>query len=211
MLGRNSAYHQQGFSLIEMMLAITLGLGALLSLASVVGYGVGVNGKLLASNRLAEELNAVTSLMYRDVIRGGYNGDTVAMVTDPAASPSVFANSITVSAFPGEAANSCILYAYDSNDNGVLDVVGSNENYGFRLRDDALEMRVGGAACDAGGWHDLSDLAVVRVTALVFTLNQSTVNNVTRTMVDINLTGELSNNADFSRVYNYNLMVRNYD
>lgn len=211
MLGHNSPYHQQGLSLIEMMLAITLGLGALLSLASVVGYGVGVNGKLLASNRLAEELNAVASLMYRDVIRAGYNGDTVDMVTDPAASPSVFANSITVSEFPGEAANSCILYAYDRNDNGVLDVVGSNENYGFRLRDDALEMRVGGAACDAGGWQDLSDLTVVRVTALVFTLNQSTVNNVTSTMVDINLTGELSDNGDFSRVNNYNLMVRNYD
>jgi prepilin peptidase dependent protein B len=211
MLGHNSRYHQQGLSLIEMMLAITLGLGAILSLASVVGYGVGVNGKLLSSNRLTEELNAVGSLMYRDLIRTGYNGDTVAMVADPAASPSPFANSITVSAFPGEAANSCILYAYDGNNNGVLDVVGTNENYGFRLRDDTLEMRVGGAACDAGGWQDLSDLTVVRVTALIFTLNQTTVNNVTSTMVDINLSAELSDNAAFSRVYNYNLLVRNYD
>lgn len=211
MLTRRHHNYTQGSSLIEMMIAMAIGLGSLLSLASLVGFGIGVNGKLLASSRLAEELNAVGSLMQRELMRTGFNGNTMAMVADPATSPSPFANSITVSEFPGEAANSCILYAYDGNNNGALDVVGTNENYGFRLRDNTLEMRVGGAACDAVGWQDISDLDVVRVTTLVFTLNQTTVNNVTSTMIDINLTGELSDNAAFSRQYNYNLMVRNYD
>lgn len=211
MLVKKMQKSQQGATLVEMMIAITIGMGALLSLASLVGFGVGVNGNLLSSNRLAEELNAVGSLMYRDILRAGYSGNTVAMVTDPAASPSPFANSISVSAYPGEAANSCILFAYDGNDNGVLDVVGTNENYGFRLRDNALEMRVGGAACDAVGWQNLSDPAIVTVTTVSFTLNQTTINNVTSTRIDINLAGELSNNAIFSRQYNYSLMVRNYD
>lgn len=202
---------QSGFTLVEMMIAITIGLVSILSLAALVGYGIGVNAKLLSSNRLAEELGSIGSLLYRDIMRSGYNGNTVAMVTDPAANPSVFDSSITVSAFPGEAANSCIMYTYDGNDNGQLDIVGSNENYGFRLRSNKVEMRVNGADCTALGWQELSDLSVVRITGLVFTINQSTVNNVTSTRVEINLEGELTDNADFSRQYDYNLMVRNYD
>jgi prepilin peptidase dependent protein B len=203
--------HLQGSSLIEMMIAITIGLGSLMSLASLVGFGIGVNGKLLASNRLAEELNSIGAVMYREIMRAGYNGNTLSTIADPAAAPSAFANTISLSEFPGEEANSCILYAYDGNNNGVLDVIGTNENHGFRLHDNSIEMRIDGAACDAGGWRDLSDPDVVRVTSLSFTLNKSTVNNVTSTRVEFNLIGELRDNALFSRAYNYKLMVRNYD
>ena len=206
-----SRQNQKGATLIEMMIAMTLGLASLATVASIVGYGIGVNGKLLASSRLNEEINDIGSLLTRDIKRAGYSADTTAMVTDPVASPSPFANSVVVSAHPDEDANSCIIYAYDRNENGVLDTVGTNENFGFRLRDNAVEIRIGGAACVDGGWQNLTDTDMVSITALNFNLNQTTFNGVVSTQVNIFIQGELASDSDFTRQFNTSFMVRNYD
>ena len=142
---------QRGASLVELMIAMTLGLTSLAAVTSLVGYGIGMNAKLLANSRLNEEVNTIGQLLLRDIKRAGYTADTVALVSDPVASPSLFANSIAVSEFPGEVANSCLIFSYDRNSNGVIDTVGSNENFGYRLNNGAVEIRIGGAACTAGG------------------------------------------------------------
>ena len=206
------AFHQQrGASLVELMIAMALGLAALAAMTSLVGYGIGMNARLLANSRLNEEVNAIGQLLTRDIKRAGYNADTIAMVTDPAASPSLFANSLVVSELPGEAANSCLIFAYDRNSNGLVDTVGTNENFGFRLNDGAVEIRIGGAACADLGWQSLSDTSVVNITDLTFTLNQTTSNSVISTQVDIFLQGELTRNDNFSRQFSANFLVRNYD
>ena len=204
-------HRQRGASLVELMIAMALGLTALAAMTSLVGSGIGMNARLLASSRLNEEVNAIGQLLTRDIKRAGYNADTIAMVTDPTASPSLFANSLVVSEFPGEAANSCLIFAYDRNSNGVIDTVGTNENFGFRLNDGAVEIRIGGATCEVGGWQNLSDTSVVNITDLTFTLNQTTANSVISTQVDIFLQGELTRNDNFSRQFSTNFLVRNYD
>jgi prepilin peptidase dependent protein B len=202
---------QRGFSLVELMIAMALGLGSLSVIASVIGYGIGTNAKLLANSRLSEEINAIGSLITRDVKRAGYNGDTTALVTDPTASPSAFAHSVVVSQHPDEVPNSCIVFAYDRNSNGVLDTAGTNENYGFRLRNGAVEIRMAGAGCTDVGWQNLTDTDMVSITGLNFNLTETTFNGVVSTQVDMFLQGELAADNNFSRQYTTGFLVRSYD
>lgn len=202
---------QSGYTLIEIMIAMTLAIGSLAAVSSLVGYGIGVNGNLLNSARLNEELGNVYSLVMSDLRRTGYSGSTVAMVTDPQANPSPFNSSITVSEFAGEVANSCILFSYDSNDNGVLDNAAPDENFGYRLRNGTVEIRRNAGTCVDAGWEDLTDSDVINVTLLTFTVNQTVDNGITTTAISVVLNGELVSNNSFSREYRSVLVVRNYD
>ena len=202
---------QKGATLVELMVSLAIGMVSVLGVASLVGMGVGVNSKLMNNSRLNEELKNVASLMARDIRRAGYNGASIDMVTDPDSSPSAFANSITVSQYSGEAANSCIEFAYDANGNGELDTSGTNENYGYRLRDGVIEMRSGGAVCTATGWEALTDADMVTVSSLTFTANTTVVNSVTSTQVTITLAGATVANSNQSRGYSTSFLVRSYD
>lgn len=206
-----SLTRSSGYTLIEILIAMVLGVSSLTAVASLVGYGIGVNGNLINSARLNEELGNVYSLIVSDVRRAGYSGDTVAMVTDPTANPSPFNASITVSEYAGEVADSCILFAYDANDNGAFDDVAPDERYGYRLREGAVEIRRGGASCTEEGWEDLTDSELITVTNLTFTVNQITQNGISSTAITILVTGELVSNGNFTREYSTTLVVRNYD
>ena len=200
-----------GTSLIEMMITMTLGLVSLSTVASLVGYGIGVNAKLLENSRLSQEVMAIGSLLSRDLRRAGYSASTDAMVSDPANFPSVFSNSIAVSTYPNEAINSCIIFAYDRNGNGILDTIDGNENFGFRLKDGAVEIRVDGASCIDNGWENLSDDQVLEITQLTFELNQTIDNGVVSNWLSITLQAELTKNTHLSRQFTSSFMVRNYD
>lgn len=193
------------------MIAATLGLVSLMLLASVMGYGIGTNSNLLMQSRLNEELKAVSLLIGRELRRAGYNANSILMVADPVANPSPFRNSLQVSAYAGEAADSCILFSYDQDADGVLDVLAGNENFGFRLRDEAIEMRQGSLTCTEAGWQDLTDTGMVEVSQLQFVLNQVVSNNVTRSDVTFTITGHLTDNPNISRTYQETISVRSYD
>ena len=202
---------QRGASLIELMIAMALGLGSLSLMASVIAYGIATNGKLLANARLSEEVNAIGVLISRDLKRAGYNGNTPALVAKPNVFPSAFANSLVVSQHPDESASTCIVFAYDRNRNGVLDTVGTNENYGFRLHDGAVEIRMAGADCSQGKWQNLSDTRVVVISELRFSLNQTTFNGAISSQIELFLAAKLATDHRFSRQYRTRFLVRNYD
>ncbi|WP_100643044.1 prepilin cleavage protein [Alteromonas facilis] len=203
---------QRGATLIELLIALAIGVTAISALAGLVGYGMGVNAKLLASSRLNEEVGNVMTLITRDVRRAGYNGNSVLMVADPAANPSAFAGSIAIGAFPGELANSCILFSYDNDNDGVLDVAaGNNENYGYRLRNGAVEMRTNGLACEDVGWIPLTDPGMTSITSLTFVLNQIIENGVAANEITISLQGQLVADNAISRRFDSSFVVRNYD
>ena len=198
---------QQGFSLPEIILGLGLGVAALAAITSVVGYGIGVNANLIASARLNEEVSNVFSLMQRDIRRAGYFGGTIAQVTDPDTVVNPFAGLLTTSAYAGEAANSCITFAYDLDNDGTLD---ANEQFGYRLKDEVLEMRQNALLCTDDNWLALTDDSVVEITGMTFTVNSVVSGGVTTTSVDINLQAELDANANISRQYATTLVVRNY-
>jgi prepilin peptidase dependent protein B len=202
---------QAGSALVEMMIAMVLALSSLSSLCSFVGYAVGVNARLLTSSRLNEDVKVVSALMITDISRAGFDGLSSQRVTDPGGSEHPFVDSLALSAYPGESPNSCITFAYDRNHNGLLDTQDGNENYGYRLHDNAIEMRVNGAACEAGGWHDLTDSQMVRISSLQFTLHKQQVDTVSQSRVDLLLVASLVNNSDISRQVNIHFVVNNHD
>ncbi|MGS2720301.1 prepilin cleavage protein [Paraglaciecola aestuariivivens] len=203
--------YQSGASLIELMIAMALGIAALSAIASLVGYGIGVNGKLLSNSRLNEEINSIGALITRDIKRAGFNADTINMVSSPADFPSAFRNSVVVSEHPDEDEDSCLLYAYDQNANGVLDTVANNENFGFRLRNGTVEIRTNGATCASETWQALTDPKIVTITELSFDTELVTFNNIVSTQITLELEGELVANDNLSRLFTSRFLVRNYD
>lgn len=65
----------------------------------------------------------------------------------------------------GEAANSCIIVAYDLNRNGRWEPVGhaESEYFGYRLRSGMLESQRGVANCNSAGWERMLDPSEVRI------------------------------------------------
>ena len=202
--------YQGGYSLIEMIVAMALAIGSLAAVSSLVGFSIGVNGTLLNSARLNEELGNVYALIIADLRRTGYSGNTVAMVSDPDANLSPFRDSISVSEYPGETAQSCLVFSYDSNDNGMLDQASPNEHFGYRLLYGTVEIRRNSLDCTSNGWEDLTDSNVVRVTSLRFSINQTVQQGISSTSVTVFLSGELSANAKLSKIYHTVVVVRNY-
>ncbi|MFT6989739.1 MAG: prepilin peptidase dependent protein B [Paraglaciecola sp.] len=202
---------QYGNSLVELMISMTLGLASITAMASLVGHGIALNSTLLAKSRLEEEINAVVAVVSHDLKRAGFYAHTNEMAKNPTISTNPFDNSLSIGAFTAEPASSCINFAYDRNKNGVLDTALSNEQYGFRLRDNAVEIRLNGAACDQSGWHDLTEPKVVQVMALKFTVEQMTVQQITQTRVDIELHARLKKHPDISRSMHTSILIENYE
>lgn len=206
-----SPVKQHGNSLVELMISMTLGLASISAMASLVGHGIALNTSLLAKSRLDEEMNAVVAVISHDLKRAGYYALTDEMIKSPASVSNPFDGTLSAAAFSAETPNSCINFAYDRNKNGLLDTSPHNENYGFRLKDSAVEIRLGGAACDESGWHDLTDPSVVQVTALEFIIKQSHVQQVMHTMVSIQLQARLKKHPDISRSINTSVLIENHE
>jgi prepilin peptidase dependent protein B len=206
-----SPIKQHGNSLVELMISMTLGLASITAMASLVGHGIALNSSLLAKSRLDEEINAVMVVVSHDLKRAGYFALTNDMVKTPTTSSNPFDDSVIVAAFGSEPANSCINFAYDRNKNGLRDTAPSNENHGYRLKDSAVEIRLNGAACDTSGWHDLTDPKVIKVTEFKFTVEQTTVQQVTQTRVKISLQASLIKHPDISRSLSTSVLIENYE
>jgi prepilin peptidase dependent protein B len=202
---------QYGNSLVELMISLMLGLASITAMASLVGQGIALNSSLLAKSRLDEEMNAVVAVVSHDLKRAGYFALTNELVENPTNVSNPFDGSLNLAAYAGEPVNSCINFAYDRNKNGVLDTSPNNEQYGFRLRNHAVEIRLNGAACDESGWHDLTEPNVVQVTALEFMVEKSTVQHVIQTRVTIELQAHLKNHPDISRSINTSVLIENYE
>lgn len=200
---------QQGLSLFELLIGMALASVALTGLASLVGFGIGMNANMVTSSTLNEESYAVLQLMQRDIRRAGYSGDTLNMVTDPEANPSPFVDTITTGAYTDEVANSCILFSYDANDNGTLDAPA--EQFGYRLRDNNLEMRQGGQLCTEENWAQITDSGRSIVQALEFDVVQDVENDIPVTVVTLTLIVESAVDDTISRRYTRTFMVENHD
>ncbi len=145
--------HGRGFSLVELMVALTLGLLVVVAGLALVSAHVRENRVLVHESRLVQDLRSAADLVSRGARRAGYWADAAAGVAHGASAPR--ANPYAaITATPG-----AIAYAFsrDAVENHVLD---ANEAHGFRLQRGAIEMRLGG-----GSWQALTDTGTLVVTA----------------------------------------------
>ena len=156
---------QRGLSLVELLIGTALGL-------LLVGCGITVllihlrdHRALIEHSRLMHDLRSASELIGRDLRRAGHWGDAGAGVwMREAPATAVAAN--PYAAVEATAATVTLRYSLDSTENQQVD---SHEQFGFRLRSGALEMRVGGAS-----WQSMTDVTTMKVTALAFVPHDDT-------------------------------------
>jgi type IV pilus assembly protein PilW len=173
---------QTGFTLIEIMIALLLGLIVLGATINIYVTTVGSSASLIKSTRLNHDLESVMTLMINDIKRSGYWGGATIGANSGV-------NPFTAATPPGATTdiqipvNTCILYSYDADTDGPANVTGTvtpavltddvdaNEYYGFRLTNNSIQMRKTGSTtddCTDGEWEEFIDGSRLTITALNF-------------------------------------------
>jgi len=163
----------RGFTLIELMVALVLGLVVVGGVMGVFMSTYQANAQNIKSVRLNEEMRAVMSLMTRDIRRAGTRD--LAWQPSLLGTPNLFANDVNwvVSRYDSTVpTNSCVLFAYDSNGNDTIDA--TVDRIGYRLRKEgalqSVEMRRTGTVCNGAGWEKVTDENIMNVLDLDFTV-----------------------------------------
>jgi len=171
---------QLGFTLIEIMIALLLGLIVVGAIVNIYVATVSSSSGIIRSTRLNHDLDAVMTLMINDIKRAGYWG-RANVAADSRVNP--FTMATTNIQIP---AATCILYSYDADGDGTVD---SNEYYGFKLEDNSIKMRKTGATtanCDDGTWEEFVDGTQLTITALTFSFAP----------IDVNMDGDVLDGVD---------------
>lgn len=169
---------QTGFSLLEILIALLLGLIVVGGALSVYISTVKGSSDTVKSARLSHDLDSAMQIMINDIRRAGFWGGAIA-VSGSNVNPNPFTQGNANIQIP---AIGCILYSYDANINGTVD---ANEYYGFKWEGTNIRMRRSAAASTAAdcaantaGWNtmNLDDQAgngsfAVIVDALSFNFN----------------------------------------
>jgi prepilin peptidase dependent protein B len=153
---------QRGFTLIELMISMVIGL---IILAAAIGMFVSMikaDNDYLKSVRLNQELRAAMSLITRDIRRAGIDGSGATRGTGPYPF-STTASRLTIANNAQGDANACIGFAYDEDNNGID--AGNAERYGYRWDsvEGAIEIRKSGIACNLGGWENITDNKLIEI------------------------------------------------
>lgn len=208
---------QRGFTFTELLMALTINLflfGALLTayLANIDHYN-----ETLQTLRLNQQLQTILNIMSNDIRRAGYWANANSDI-NLATNSNPFMGVGTDLTITG----SCILFAYDRDNNGVLPSISSgidDERYGFRLINNAVQARPPGAAFSCAAtqtaWENLTDPNLIQITALTFTLNSRTITTGPGTQgillrsVDITITGRLTSNNAITKTLTQRIRLRN--
>lgn len=157
---RNLRRGLRGFTLVELMVALTLGLIVIGAVVAFAGSSVRAYADNMQSSRMTQDLRTAMTLLVREMRRAGYDASSVSrMLTNT--NPTQFALP-TVS---GE----CVIYQYDRSVDGPGGTPGATETRGLRRNaaTGTLQMNATSAtpSCTSNdGWVDLTDPAVVTFT-----------------------------------------------
>jgi len=165
---------QKGFSLIEIMISLVLGLIVIGGALSIYISSVSSSSDTIKSSRLNYDLDMVMQIMLNDIRRAGYWGGAADGVANlnPFTNANAGAGAITNINIPNA---SCILYSYDADGSSLLDDLtgggDSREVYGFKLDNNSIQIRTSGAVtndCSDGNWENFIDENKLTITNLQF-------------------------------------------
>lgn len=162
---RTSARRQVGFSLIELMVGMAVGLIIVGGAISVYVNAVRSGGDTLRSAKLNIELRGAMNMMIADIRRAGYAYNVANLSSNP------FTQTSTNLALPSA---DCLLFSYDRNGDGAIN---ANEYLGFKKAGTEVSMRFSGgstaAGCSAAGdsWESITDNSSILVDSLTFTIS----------------------------------------
>jgi prepilin peptidase dependent protein B len=195
---------QTGFTLIEIMIALTLGLIVVGATIAIYIATVGSSSSTIRSARLNHDLEAIMSLMINDIRRAGYWGGALMYEPGAIAPENPFTAATTNLQIPS---SSCIVYSYDANGDGqatpndTTDDVDGDEFYGFKKDGNTIRMRKTGsttANCTDGTWEEFIDGNRIKITNLTFSFAPITSPNLPGTSRCLNVDDDNATNASTS-------------
>lgn len=232
----NPRHTQRGVTLVELMIASVIGLVALAALLTAYSATAVHSTHYLRKAHLHQQLHSLLHAMVRDIRRAGYRSFDPApdSVTENPFQAGV--NRLRVQAYPGEAAGSCILFAYDLDKDGMVGVGRCSgntcaaqtdsdnvEQFGFRLHNGLVQTRYAGDTlrCDSGHWQAVTDPGVA-ITRLSFSLHQTCTNldnvragcephaaRILQRRVDVQLSGYQGARPDTTLTLSASVRIRN--
>ncbi|MDH5545171.1 MAG: prepilin-type N-terminal cleavage/methylation domain-containing protein [Gammaproteobacteria bacterium] len=153
---------QSGFSLLEMMIASSLGTLIIMGLLQVFASNVRTNSDAILSTKMTQELRATMDFITTEVRRAGY------WSASPAPAGSVNPYGIH------EINQTCLLYSYDTT---AATTPVTTTNRGFRLNTttNTIEWIQSSTPvdCASGAWTPITIPSMVTVTAVNFSLNSN--------------------------------------
>jgi len=214
--------NKKGFTLIELMIGIVVGFIAIAATLSAFMSIVRSNADYLSMIKLNQELNAVMTLMVRDLKRTGYSATATGNTTDnlfltpyPA---TVGGNNLYIGAannFTSPASNDCITFSYDLDADGAVDdSAAPYDLFGYRHDSDnnTIEMRQTDQTCNEGSWEDITNGSSIQITSLTFdnqSLSLTDDADQEIRYIEISMTGRLDNDNSVSRTITERVRVRN--
>lgn len=191
---------QKGFSLIELMVGMGVGL---IMLAAVIALTVSIlrtNADSVTVARLTQEGRAIGDLFSRELRRARYSGNYLAFV----GSEGAVANNFESINIPS---GDCIIFGYDADDDGAVD---TNEIKVFTLRNEAVYFAQY-ATYVAANCNDANALRIsspdVQVTDLLFARDTGANPNPNR--IDVSFRLALTGTAEVTRRFDQAIQVRN--
>lgn len=166
-----------GWSLVELMLAIGLGLLLLTMVLHLVSGHVDEQRRMLLESRLTQDLRTAIELISRDVRRSGYWADVSGGVWDTGRpTATLTTNPYRGAVLNGPAAAPWLGYSY-SRDLTEDNTNSNQEKFGLRLNTatQVIEWRLSGSAVapdERDQWQALTDPALMRVTRLSIRLDE---------------------------------------
>jgi prepilin-type N-terminal cleavage/methylation domain-containing protein len=227
---RSHSRHSSGFSLVELMVAVTAGLIVSAAVVAFTMASFKSNGEYVQSTRLTQELRNTLDLVTRDLRRAGYDENALQHMSTGTASP--FAKLLLT--------NTCVIYAYDrtGGTQGTVDV-GRGEVRGLRVATRTINGRNVGVieyaessgttrptcagaspdytvfppTCSSSTWCSLSDPSVVDITAFLLTDRRTVVGGAVGERmqvrdIDVDMTGRLTGTTAYTRNVHGSVRVR---
>ena len=186
-LRRPSAARARGFSLVELMVAMVLGLIVVAAVVNLVMSIIRSNNQTIQSTRLTQELRATAAVVAADIKRAR-------SVDDPYRNPMLLGGNPyrqVDTTVPG-----CVRYSYYNTDPGTTDYFHavSSANGAVVLSSGATAAS---AVCGAG---ERLNSPFINISALTF--------DRAGRRITINVTGSLVDNPDIERTLSHTIFIR---
>lgn len=183
---------QRGFGLVELMIALALGIvvsGAVLAFVATI---IRSSGQTVQATRLDQELRALTEVISREVRRARAVSDPMVDIGSGCVDCATDDFETVDTATPG-----CIKFAYAMpNDPAVPSAFRT-----ISLDNGLVRFAQGTASPDCGTGTGLNS-ELVTITGMVFD------ETIEDTLISVSITGELANDAAVSSTYTTNVAIR---